>query len=183
MARQGNAEVQTQIRVHRCSSVVKIPRISPFPVRHHQKQQVPFLPGNAPALWRVCGCKKACRPPPPRAGWVGCNFALNRMPVEARIPVVTESRISPATEVREKFKRVKPLKEIGVKERGWTLDVLNIVRRVVESRRRGDESLTGKPERLLTSSPTGKLTPAEAYASTRESEVLADGHHSSRQLQ
>ena len=28
-----------------------------------------------------------------RAGWIGCNFALNRIPAEARIPVVTESSI------------------------------------------------------------------------------------------
>jgi type II restriction enzyme len=100
-----------------------------------------------------------------RAGWVGCNFNLSRIPVEARIYVVrtvssergcvadqpqrvrifekaatgapsagTQSRsgsgtfIIPPEEVREKFKRVKPLKEISVKERGWTLDVLNAVR-------------------------------------------------------
>ena len=60
--------------------------------------------------------------------WIGCNFALNRIPVEARIAVVTESQISPAAEVREKFKRVKPLKEISITERGWTLDVLNAIR-------------------------------------------------------
>jgi len=30
--------------------------------------------------------------------------------------------------VRERFKHVKPLKELSVKERGWTLDVLNGVR-------------------------------------------------------
>ena len=30
--------------------------------------------------------------------------------------------------MREKLKRVKPLKGISVKERGWTLDVLNAVR-------------------------------------------------------
>jgi type II restriction enzyme len=29
-----------------------------------------------------------------------------------------------------RFKRVKPLGEIKAKERGWTLDVLNIVRRL-----------------------------------------------------
>jgi type II restriction enzyme len=63
-----------------------------------------------------------------RAGWVGCNFALNRIPVEARIAIVTEKQIVPAKEVREKFKKVKPLKDISVKQRGWTLDVLNIVR-------------------------------------------------------
>ena len=67
-----------------------------------------------------------------RAGWVGCNFALNRIPADARIPIVTESRISLAAEVREKFKRIKPLKDISITQRGWTLDVLNIVRRISE---------------------------------------------------
>src|SRR5271154_1659304 len=65
-----------------------------------------------------------------RAGWIGCNIALNRIPIEARITVVTENKAEPESEVREKFKRVKPLKEISVKQRGWTLDVLNIVRRL-----------------------------------------------------
>ena len=63
-----------------------------------------------------------------RAGWVGCNFDLSRVPAEARISVVTEKKVVPAPEVREKFKMVKPLKELSVKERGWTLDVLNGVR-------------------------------------------------------
>ncbi len=49
----------------------------------------------------------------------------------------TQTIIVPPGEVRAQFKRVKPLKDISVKQRGWTLDVLNIVRRLVESRRRG----------------------------------------------
>ena len=62
-----------------------------------------------------------------RAGWIGCNIALSRIPVEARIGVVTESKVAPETEVRERFRRVKPLGEIKAKERGWTLDVLRVV--------------------------------------------------------
>jgi type II restriction enzyme len=71
--------------------------------------------------------RKPLSPTARRAGWIGCNFALNRIPVDARIAVVTESRVTPENEVREKFRRVKPLGEIKAKERGWTLDVLNIV--------------------------------------------------------
>jgi hypothetical protein len=94
--------------------------------------------------------------------------------------------------VREKFRRVKPLKEITVGRRCcaapilgqsgssappcWTLDVLNMVRRLVDSRRRGDETLksTGQPEslRLLTSSPTNEFTTADVYAFERELEKL-----------
>ena len=91
-----------------------------------------------------------------RAGWVGCNFALNRIPTDARIPVVTESRISPAAEVREKFKRVKPLKDISVTQRGWTLDVLNAIRCLNKT----------------------EFSTADAYAFTRDLEKLhPDNRH------
>ena len=107
-----------------------------------------------------------------RHGWVGCNFALNRIPVEARISLVItrssgresallssdgQSRLTsaatvivPPEEVREKFKRVKPLKEISVTQRDWTLDVLTAIRRL------------GKTE----------FTTTDAYAFTRELEKL-----------
>jgi type II restriction enzyme len=77
--------------------------------------------------------RKPLSPTARRAGWIGCNFALNRIPADARIPVVTESRISPAAEVRAQFKKVKPFKEIPVERRGWMLDVLNIVRQLGKS--------------------------------------------------
>ena len=85
-----------------------------------------------------------------RAGWVGCNIALNRVPVEARISVVTASEVSPEKEVREQFRRVKPLKDISVKQRGWTLDVLNAIRRLDKA----------------------EFTTTAAYAFTRELEQL-----------
>jgi hypothetical protein len=82
------------------------------------------------------------RPPLPttarRAGWVGCNFDLSRVPAEARIEIISTRRrrgdeslikkpgqrfltssptnqtvIIPPEEVREKFQRVKPLKDIS----------------------------------------------------------------------
>jgi type II restriction enzyme len=100
--------------------------------------------------------RKPLSPTARRAGWIGCNIALNRVPAEARILVVTESAVMPASEVREKFKRVKPLKDISVTQRGWTLDVLNAVRTL------------GKSE----------FTTADAYAFTRELEKLhPDNRH------
>jgi len=94
--------------------------------------------------------RKPLSPIARRAGWIGCNIALNRIPIEARISLVNERQIASENEVREKFKKVKPLKEISVSQRGWTLDVLNIVRRL------------GKPE----------FTNEEVYAFTRELEQL-----------
>lgn len=109
-----------------------------------------------------------------RAGWIGCNFDLRRIPADARIPMVVEKQVATPEEVREKFSRVKPLQEISIKQRGWTLDVLNIVRRLVERRRRGNETLTSADRdlSLLTSAPTDTFTNEDVYAFERELEQL-----------
>jgi Dam-replacing HTH domain len=66
-------------------------------------------------------------------------------------------------------------------QRGWTLDVLNIVRRLVESRRRGHETpskKSGIDQSLLTSAPTNEFTTADAYIFERELEQLhPDNRH------
>ena len=164
-----------------------------------------------------------------RTGWIGCNFALNRIPVEARIAVVTtilsppqsSAGVPPApasnssegrrdacatlsrgervvialpAEVREKFKRVKPLSEISVKQRGWTLDVLNIVRRITEAKRQRagavqdasrDSRVIGKrasvldcggPPPLSSASECSEFTNEDVYAFTRELEQLHPGN-------
>jgi type II restriction enzyme len=140
-----------------------------------------------------------------RAGWVGCNIALNRVPAEARIALVitrssgrepapspsresreSQSRLTsaatiivPPEEVRAKYKRVKPLKDISVTQRGWTLDVLNIVRRLCD-RSSGRESAHFIPSSLsrLTSAATGIFTTADVYAFERELEKLhPDNRH------
>jgi hypothetical protein len=145
---------------------------------------------------------------------VGCNIALNRVPADARIEIIKTGRrrgdeslteksnerlltssptiiVSPE-EVREKFKRVKPLKDISVTQRGWTLDVLNIVRRITEEKHAsvldcgGKRSATPLSHRSHASSQSGvtaaalqnEFTTADAYAFTRELERLhPDNRH------
>ncbi len=63
-----------------------------------------------------------------RAGWIGCNIVLKNIPADARIKLITNGTPTLPQEVRDSFHRLKPLEEIGVNERGWTLDVLRIVR-------------------------------------------------------
>ena len=162
-----------------------------------------------------------------RAGWVGCNFALNRIPAEARIPVVITvsslpqssaavpaaslnlpigrrdacaTFIVPPEEVRERFRRVKPLKEIPVTQsrkrplamsigvRDWTLDVLNVVRRLVSvsALLRRDESegraprvpnISGQSGTRITR-PSDSFTTTDVYAFERELEKLhPDNRH------
>ena len=122
-----------------------------------------------------------------RAGWVGCNFALNRIPADARIAVVTESRVTPEAEVRRQFRHIKPLKDIPVQMRGWTLDVLNIVRRISEvgTARCAVRAPSGRkipaalpPGTSQRNVPTNTFTTADAYAFTRELEKLhPDNRH------
>jgi type II restriction enzyme len=73
-----------------------------------------------------------CRPPlastARRAGWIGCNILLNKIPADARIPIVESGAARAASEVRRAYKRLRPLESLKVEARGWTLDVLNIVR-------------------------------------------------------
>ena len=63
-----------------------------------------------------------------RAGWIGCNIVLKNLPPDARINLISDGVATPPRQVRESFHRIKPLEEIGAKERGWTLDVLRVVR-------------------------------------------------------
>lgn len=77
--------------------------------------------------------RKPLSPTARRAGWVGCHIALYQIPADARIAVVKESRVTRAAEVRSQFRKVKPLAEIKAKERGWTLEVLNALRRLGKS--------------------------------------------------
>jgi type II restriction enzyme len=65
-----------------------------------------------------------------RAGWVGCNILLNNIAQDGRIPVVTKGVATSPKQVRNEYQRLKPLSDIGLKTRGWTLDVLNVLRRL-----------------------------------------------------
>jgi type II restriction enzyme len=62
-----------------------------------------------------------------RAGWVGCNIVLRNIPNGAKIGVVIDGAAVTPAKVRQQFARLRPLKELSVKERGWTLDVLRVV--------------------------------------------------------
>lgn len=65
-----------------------------------------------------------------RAGWVGCNILLDNIPSDLRIDMVSDSAVKSVSTVRQKYAALQPLKEIATAQRGWTLDVLNIVRRI-----------------------------------------------------
>ena len=69
-----------------------------------------------------------------RAGWVGCNILLDRIPRDGKIPVVANGSSVADQHVREEFSRIRKLAEVPPSVRGWTLDVLAAVRKLGKAR-------------------------------------------------
>jgi type II restriction enzyme len=63
-----------------------------------------------------------------RAGWVGCNILLHLIPLDARITVVENGVPVEENLIRKQYARVRPLATLRAEQRGWTLDVLNVIR-------------------------------------------------------
>ena len=73
-------------------------------------------------------CRKPLAATARRAGWIGCNILLNKIPEDARISIVEAGNARSPAEVRRDYQRLRPLEKLKAERRGWTLDVLNIVR-------------------------------------------------------
>ncbi len=65
-----------------------------------------------------------------RAGWIGCNIRLDRIPTDGEIAVIDEGVCQPQAEVRAKFRRFLPLAGISAEQRGWTTLTLSIIRQL-----------------------------------------------------
>lgn len=72
--------------------------------------------------------RKPLGPKARRAGWVGCNILIDLVPPEARINIIRSSNIIPKSKVRASFRSLQPLQDLSTKIRGWTLDVLTVLR-------------------------------------------------------
>lgn len=69
-----------------------------------------------------------------RPGWVGCYISLVDVPSDARIPLVKNGEVLSPRDVRQAYQRLKPLAELESRQRGWTLDVWNVVQRLGQQR-------------------------------------------------
>jgi type II restriction enzyme len=72
--------------------------------------------------------RKPLAPTARRAGWIGCNILLGAIPLDARISIIKDGKSIPPNHVRDQYARLRPLEKLSVGKRGWTLDVLNVVR-------------------------------------------------------
>jgi type II restriction enzyme len=63
-----------------------------------------------------------------RHGWVGCNIILSNIPLDARVHLVLDGKPANSRDVRRQYRRLRPIVDLKVEERGWLLDLLNVVR-------------------------------------------------------
>lgn len=73
-------------------------------------------------------CRRPLASSARRAGWIGCNILLDRIPADARIHVIQDGQIQSTKNVRHAYERLRPLQSLNAEKRGWTLDVLQVVR-------------------------------------------------------
>lgn len=62
-----------------------------------------------------------------RAGWTGCNILLDKIPFQARIPIIADSKVCNIGEVVNSVKRCDAAATSNLVARGWLLDILNCV--------------------------------------------------------
>jgi type II restriction enzyme len=77
--------------------------------------------------------RKPLAPTARRAGWIGCNIRLDAIAPEGKLRIVQDGIACPTDDVRQRYAAVKPLASLPVSVRGWTLDVLKVVRQVGKS--------------------------------------------------
>ena len=74
--------------------------------------------------------RKPLGPKARRAGWVGCNILLSEIPIDGKIEMVSAGCPLSERLVRDEFSRVRKLADLPPQLRGWTVDVLNAIRRL-----------------------------------------------------
>lgn len=71
--------------------------------------------------------RKPLAPTARRAGWVGCNINIGRVPPSGRIVLLKDRRWTPREEVRRQWDSTLFLREASLDARGWLLEVMKAV--------------------------------------------------------
>ena len=65
-----------------------------------------------------------------RAGWVGCNIDLRKVPESGKVFLVKDQQVIPRKSVTEHFQKTFFLRKQTIASRGWTLDVWQCIDRL-----------------------------------------------------
>lgn len=75
-------------------------------------------------------CRKPLALTARRSGWIGCNIRLDLIPSDAKISLLANGANVNASLVRQSYACLRPLDSLSVEKRGWTLDVLKVIRKL-----------------------------------------------------
>jgi type II restriction enzyme len=73
-----------------------------------------------------------------RAGWVGCNIIIDKIPEQGRIPIITNCHEEEMNKVVNSVNKSSRLKTDNISLRGWIMDVLSCINKI------GDNEFTLK---------------------------------------
>lgn len=65
-----------------------------------------------------------------RAGWIGCNILIYKIPKQGRIDIISNGEIIDINKVVYKVNRSNQLETKDMNSRGWLMDVLNCVNQI-----------------------------------------------------
>lgn len=65
-----------------------------------------------------------------RAGWIGCNIDLTKIPESGRIFLVKDSQVVSQIKVEEKWKSTEFLKSKGLESKGWIIDIMTYIDKI-----------------------------------------------------
>jgi type II restriction enzyme len=71
--------------------------------------------------------RKPLAPTARRAGWVGCNIVLEKVPESGKVHVVRDRQLAPKALVLEQWKSTLFLRDQGLAGRGWLIEVMKCV--------------------------------------------------------
>lgn len=65
-----------------------------------------------------------------RAGWIGCNIIIERIPEQGRISIISNGIISDTHSVINKVNISNKLETKDLNSRGWIMDILNYINKI-----------------------------------------------------
>lgn len=68
-----------------------------------------------------------------RAGWVGCNIMIDKIPEQGRIPIIQNGTVLDSGSVVQRVQRSMQLETTNIENRGWLFDILICVNSMPES--------------------------------------------------
>ena len=74
--------------------------------------------------------RKPLAPTARRAGWVGCNILIDKIPKQGRIDIISNGEIINIESVVNKVNKSNRLETKDIDGRGWLMDILNCVNKI-----------------------------------------------------